>query len=195
MKKVNAYLLITALLLIVVGVMCMLNPGEGFQDVAWLIGLLVLLSGGMGLLFGIRAKDVLPNAKYTIFMGVVQILVGLLFLFNKVLGATVLVVIFAIWVAFEGLSLAILSFNYKRNGYERWWIMLLLGVVSFMLGIVAMRDPSTVGVLFGILLGIGIFANGVDRIVAYTALKTLQHRVRDLKESATAIPIDEVNRQ
>ena len=195
MKKVNAYLLITALLLIVVGVMCMLNPGEGFQDVAWLIGLLVLLSGGMGLLFGIRAKDVLPNAKYTIFMGVVQILVGLLFLFNKVLGATVLVVIFAIWVAFEGLSLAILSFNYKRNGYERWWIMLLLGVVSFMLGIVAMRDPSTVGVLFGILLGIGIFANGVDRIVAYTALKTLQNRVRDLKESATAIPIDEVNRQ
>lgn len=194
MKKVNFYLLITALLLIVVGVVCIINPGEGFQDMAWLIGLLVLVAGGMSLLFGLRAKEVLPNATFTIVMGILQIVVGLLFVCNKVFGATVLTVIFSLWVMFEGLTLAVLSFNYKKQGYDKWWIMMLLGVVSLVLGLVAVCHPSIVGTLFGILLGIGIFANGVDRIVAYTALKTLQKRMRDLKESATAIPIDEAQK-
>ena len=191
MKKVSFYLLITALLLIVLGVMCILNPGEGFQDMAWLVGLLILVSGVLSLLFGIYSKEILPNAFYTRILGIVQIAVGLLFVCNKFLGSTVLVVIFAIWVMFEGLSLAILSFNYKKGGYKRWWIMLLLGVLSLVLGFLAVSHPAKVGVLFGILLGAGILANGIDRIVAYTALKTLRTYARDIRESATAISIDE----
>lgn len=191
MKRVNTYLLITALLMIVLGVVCILNPVDIFNSMAWLVGLLILCTGVTSLFFGLRAQRYLPNAGSTTLLAVFQILVGLMMLGNSVLSAVAIVAIFAIWVMFEGVSLSVLSFDYKRSGYERWWIMLLLGVCSLVLGFLALRNPEKVEALMGILLGIGIFANGIERIVAFSALKRIGNTLRDIRESATAYNIDD----
>ena len=191
MKKVNLYLIVTALLLIVLGVICILNPGESFVAMASIIGLLILLTGVFGLLFGLKAQKYLPNAGSTTLLAMFQIVVGVLFVCNGLIAAESLVVVFAIWVMFEGISLAVLSFDYKRAGYDRWWLMALLGLCSLILGFFALRKPAGVGTIFGVLLGVGIFANGIERIVAITALKRIQNRIRDLKESAEAVNIDD----
>ena len=87
MKRVNIYLFLSALLLIVLGVVCILNPGESFVTMAWLVGLLILLTGVFGLLFGLRAQRYLPNAGSTTLLAVFQIVVGLMFLANGLLAA------------------------------------------------------------------------------------------------------------
>lgn len=92
---------------------------------------------------------------------------------------------------FEGISLAVLSFDYKRSGYKYWWSMLLLGLCSMVLGFLSMRNPDTTSIFLGILVGLGIFANGIVRLVAFTALKRLGEDIRELRESATAINIDD----
>ena len=191
MKRVNTYLLITALLMIVLGVVCILNPVDIFNSMAWLVALLILCTGVTSLFFGLRAQRYLPNAGSTTLLAVFQILVGLMMLGNSVLSAVAIVAIFAIWVMFEGVSLSVLSFDYKRSGYERWWIMLLLGVCSLVLGFLALRNPEKVEALMGILLGIGIFANGIERVVAFSALKRIGNTLRDIRESATAYNIDD----
>ncbi len=191
MKKVNTYLIITALLLIILGAVCIVNPVEIFKTMAWLVGLLILLTGIVSLFFGLRAQKYLPNAGSTTLLAAFQIFVGLTMLCNSVLSATTIIVVFAMWVIFEGLSLAVLSFDYKRAGYDRWWLMLLFGVCSIILGFLAMRNPEAVETFMGIMLGFGILANGIERIVAFSALRRIQHTVRDLKESATAHNIDD----
>lgn len=192
MKRVNTYLLITALLMIVLGVVCILNPVDIFNSMSWLVGLLILCTGVTALFFGVRAKRYLPNAGSTTLLAVFQIVVGLMMLGSNYLAATAIVAVFALWVMFEGISLAVLSFDYKRSGYERWWIMLLLGSCSLILGFLALRNPEEVKVLMGVLLGIGIFANGIERIVAFSALKRIGNTIRDIKESRDAINIDDL---
>ena len=86
-----------------------------------------------------------------------------------------------------------LSIDYKKGGYDRWWVMLLLGVCSILLGFLAIRKPESTGAFLGILLGLGILANGIVRIVAFFGLKRIENRLRDLKESASARPIDDLN--
>ena len=194
MKKVNIYLLITSLLLIVLGVVCILNPVEIFNTMAWLVGLLILLTGVTSLFFGLRAQRYLPNAGSTTLLAVFQIIVGLMMLGNSILSSIVIIAVFAIWVMFEGLSLSVLSFDYKRSGYERWWIMFLLGLCSVILGFLALRNPETIEAVMGILLGIGIFANGIERIVAFSGLNRIQNLVRDLKESNEAVNIDDIQK-
>lgn len=190
MKKVNIYLILTALLLIVLGVVCIFNPGEAFVAASWLVGLLILLTGIFGLLFGLRAQRFLPNAGSTTLLAVFQIIVGLLFLCNGLVAAESLIIVFVMWVIFEGISLAVLSFDYKKSGYDGWWIMLLLGILSLGLGIIALHNPAGVGIFLSVLLGLGILANGVTRIIAVFALKRIQNRLRDIQESATATPIE-----
>jgi len=193
MKRINVYLIITAVLLIVLGVVCIFNPGAGFASAAWLMGLLILLSGVSSLIFGLRAQAFLPNAGSTTLLAVFQIIVGLMLGTNILASEVALIAVFAMWVMFEGISLAVLSIDYKKGGYNRWWLMTLLGVCSILLGFLALRKPETTGAFLGILLGLGILANGIVRIVAFFGLKRIENRLRDLKESATATPIDELN--
>ena len=193
MKRINVYLIITAVLLIVLGVVCIFNPGADFASAAWLMGLLILLSGVSSLIFGLRAQAFLPNAGSTTLLAVFQIIVGLMLGTNILASEVALIAVFAMWVMFEGISLAVLSIDYKKGGYNRWWLMTLLGVCSILLGFLALRKPETTGAFLGILLGLGILANGIVRIVAFFGLKRIENRLRDLKESATATPIDNIN--
>ncbi|MCR5193233.1 MAG: DUF308 domain-containing protein [Bacteroidales bacterium] len=195
MKKVNTYLIITALLLIILGAVCIVNPVEIFQSMAWLVGVIILLTGVVSLIFGLRAQKYLPNAGSTTLLAAFQIFVGITMLCNNVVSSVAIIVVFAMWVIFEGLSLSILSFDYKRSGYDRWWIMLLFGVCSILLGFLAMRKPEAVQRFMGIMLGFGIFANGIERIVAFSALRRIQHTVRDMRESATAHNIDDIQNE
>ncbi len=122
-----------------------------------------------------------------------QIIIGLMLAANLLASEIALIAVFAMWVMFEGVSLSVLSIDYKKGGYDRWWLMLLLGVCSIILGFLALREPEYTGTFLGILLGLGILANGIVRIVAFFGLKRIEKRLRDIHESATAKPIDEFN--
>ena len=193
MKKVNIYLIITAVLLIALGIVCIFNPGAGFASAAWLMGLFILASGISSLIFGLRAQAFLPNAGSTTLLAVFQIVVGIMLATNILASEIALTAVFSMWVMFEGVSLAVLSIDYKKGGYDRWWLMLLLGVCSILLGFLALRKPEATGALLGIFLGLGILANGIVRIVAFFGLRRIENSVRELQESATATPIDEIN--
>ena len=193
MKRINIYLIITAVLLIVLGVVCIFNPGAGFASAAWLMGLVILVSGVSSLIFGLRAQAFLPNAGSTTLLAVFQIIVGLMLASNILVSEVALIVVFSMWVIFEGVSLSVLSIDYRKGGYDRWWLMLILGVCSIVLGFLALREPETTGAFLGVLIGLGILANGIIRIVAFFGLRRINKRLRDLKESATATPIDDIN--
>lgn len=193
MKRINTYLIITAVLLIALGVVCIIHPGASFASAAWLMGLLIIASGVFSLIFGLRAQAFLPNAGSTTLLAVFQIIVGLMLATNILASEVALIAVFSMWVLFEGVSLAVLSLDYKKGGYDRWWLMLLLGLCSIILGFLALRNPERTGVFLGVLLGLGILANGIVRIVAFFGLKRIENRLRDLEESANATPIDDIN--
>ena len=193
MKRINTYLIITAVLLIALGVVCIIHPGASFASAAWLMGLLIIASGVFSLIFGLRAQAFLPNAGSTTLLAVFQIIVGLMLATNILASEVALIAVFSMWVLFEGVSLAVLSLDYKKGGYDRWWLMLLLGLCSIILGFLALRNPERTGVFLGVLLGLGILANGIVRIVAFFGLKRIENRLRDLEESANATPIDAIN--
>ena len=193
MKRINIDLIVTAVLLIALGIVCIFNPGAGFASAAWLMGLFILASGISSLIFGLRAQAFLPNAGSTTLLAVFQIIIGLMLAANLLASEIALIAVFAMWVMFEGVSLSVLSIDYKKGGYDRWWLMLLLGVCSIILGFLALREPEYTGTFLGILLGLGILANGIVRIVAFFGLKRIEKRLRDIHESATAKPIDEFN--
>ena len=178
----------------VIGVICIIHPLDIFVGMAWLVGLLILLAGCTTIFFGLRAQRVLPNAGSTTMLGVLGIIIGIIFLGNSILAEGVIAVVFSMWVLFEGISLLMLAFSYKRNGYDKWWIMLLLGICSAVLGLLALTHPIHMGAFMGVLIGIGIFANGVVRLVALVALKHITSVIRDGKESAEALPIDDIQK-
>lgn len=185
--KIKIHLFLTAALLIALGVICILNPFRSFQTVAWLIGLLIMISGVITLLFGLKAQAVLPNAASTTLLALFQMIIGGIFMLNSWIAEGTLIVVFAVWMLFESLSILVGAIDYKRAGYQQWWLMLLFGIISIGLSFFAICHPEATTIAITALLGIGLLAIGIVRLAAIPAIGRLQRRLKEIKQEAQAL--------
>ena len=185
MKKVTStkiYLMVTAILLVVLGGLFLFRPAQSIGDIAWLAGLLLIISGSFTLFFSLRSQAIMPNAGSTTLMSVLQFILGIIFLCNRSLGVGTIILLFGMWIIVEGIQLAVLSFDYKKYGLKQWWLMLILGICSVVLGFFALMRPDITSVTISILIGLAIIFNGIVRLVAFSGISRLQRRVEGVKE-------------
>jgi len=181
-KNIKIWLAVSGILLVVCGILCLCNSFDTLVAMAWLIGTLTLLSGITTLVFTFKTQHFLPNSASRMLSGLLQIFMGLFFLFHNVALTLSLPIAFAIWVIVEGVSLAIRSFDYKRVGFSYWWCIFLLGVAAAVLGVLGLRDPITSGRTLTTLVGIGIIANGISNLVAFFGLNKLSKAFKEMTE-------------
>ena len=184
MKKGNKiWLVISGILLIVLGVLCIAKPLNTLFATAWVIGILTLLSGIFKLIFTFRTQGFLPNSASRILSALLQIFIGCFFLFNILATAASLPFVFAFWIMMEGVIIAIQSFDYKKVGFPYWWAILLLGIAGAVLGFLGIRNPEAAGKTLSTLIGLGIIANGVAYLIGFAGLKRFEKQVKEMLEN------------
>ncbi|MCR4811079.1 MAG: DUF308 domain-containing protein [Bacteroidales bacterium] len=187
--KVKVNLILTAVIMIAVGVLFVIYPKASLGPLTWLLGVLILASGIFTILFSLKAQKVLPNASSSTLLGVFQIMLGSLFVLNyfNMLKDSAIGVLFATWVMYEGLSLVISSFGYKKATFRHWWVMLLFGVLNVILGYVALLYAEEISTVLAVIVGLGIVANGVMRIVAFIAITRIEKRLKQQQEAVQEV--------
>ena len=192
--KVKVNLILTAVIMIAVGVLFVIYPmaslgleDKGEKSLTWLVGVLILASGCFTILFSLKAQKILPNASSSTLLGVFQIMLGSLFVLSHfdLLKDNAIGVLFGTWVMYEGLSLVVSSFGYKKATFKHWWVMLLFGLLNVVLGYVALlyADPEQISTVLIVIVGLGIVCNGVMRIVAFIAIARIEKRVKQQAEA------------
>lgn len=179
-KKSRIWLVITGVLFIVLGVVCICNPAETLFSMAWLIGCFTLFAGISKLVFGLRTQNFLPNSGTQVLMGVVDIMFGIFFLANSIFVAASLPFLFAFWIIFEGISLFISAFDYKRLGFGGWWGIMLFGIAGTVLGFFALKYPEASGMTLSTLFGCALIVNGIAHVVAFIGIKKLEKHVGEV---------------
>ena len=95
--------------------------------------------------------------------------------------------VFILWVMFEGVILAVVSFDYKKFGFSSWWVMLILGIAIVVLCIFGMRNLDVAydvaGKTLTVLIGISIIILGLAHLFALTGIKRVENYVKELGEA------------
>jgi uncharacterized membrane protein HdeD (DUF308 family) len=177
------WLAISGILLIVLGVMCILKPAETLFNAAVLLGILAVLSGIAKMVFTFQTEKFLPNSGTRMLTSLLQILVGIIILSHKFFVAISLPMVFSLWVIFEGVTLAVQSFDYKKSKFSSWWVLLLLGIAVILLGILALRNLNVAGKTLSLMIGIGIIVSGLGNLFALTGIKQLEKHVKEAREA------------
>ena len=173
-KSTKIWLAIAGILLIGLGVICLMRPFETLLSVAWLIGFMTLLTGISKLVFTFRTQAFLPNGATRLLSAILLIILGCILLSNKLFVTSSLPIIFAVWVVIEGVTIAVLSFDYKKFHFDFWWVLLLIGIVAVVLGILGLRNPLVAANTLSALISIGIILLGVSYLVAVFGINKLQ---------------------
>ena len=181
-KGTKIWLAIAGILLIVLGVVCICEPTSTLFATAWLIGCLTLFSGISKMIFTFRTQAFMPNSGSRMLSGLLQILLGIFFLANSLFVAVSLPIVFALWVMVEGVIIAIQSFDYKKFGFQYWWVLLLLGICAVVLGVLGLKNPDVSAVTLSTLIGLGVIALGVAYICALCGIKKFEKKVEEVRQ-------------
>ncbi len=169
---------IAGLLIIALGIFCLVNPDLTNFSLVWLLGLFLIVSGFSTFFAWCKARPFLPQSGGLLLSSFVQLILGVLVLVGSPFVVVALPYIFALWLLFEGLSVAIHSFDFKKAHFRHWWVLLLLGLVVAVLGVCALCQPVLTSLTLAALIGIGIIFDGIAYIAAVAGINHFEKLLR-----------------
>lgn len=178
-KSTKIWLAIAGILLIALGIVCLCYPADTLFTTAWLIGIFTLVAGIAKLVFTFRTQAFLPNSGSRMLSGILEVLLGLIFICNTVFLAFSLPVIFAMWVIIESVIIAVNSLDYKKVGFTGWWGILILGLCGIVVGFLGLRNPQVSAVTLSTLIGLGVISAGVAHLLAVAGVNRFEKTIKD----------------
>ena len=142
--KLNWSSLIIGTLLLIIAVIIFSNPVQNFYTLTWLIGLLIMIGGVIQLLFRRTAKKLVGvNTKLILINGIIDLIFGILVVFNVGASSVFFVFMFAFWFIFSSvIGLFTISQQHQLRG-----LSIIVNILGIILGIVLLFNPM-MGMIF-----------------------------------------------
>ena len=168
---------ITGAALVALGIICICNPMSTVISLAWILGILTLVSGAATLLNWISLRSYFPQSGNILLSAVLQIIIGILFLRHDLALAAIIPIIFAFFLIIEGANLAIRSFDYRKIGFRFWWLNLILGLSGAILGFLSFSVPGVGGKALSLCVGCGLVVVGLVYLIALFAINRFEREL------------------
>lgn len=174
------WMCLAGIALVALGVLCIKYPGNTLLSLAWIFGLLFFLGGCTEMAAWAATRSIMPRSGLMFFSALLQIIFGCLMFFHPAPLMVALPFLFAFWLLFEGINLAIGSFDFKQVGYRKWWIVCCLGVLAACFGVYCLLNPNVSVETIAWLVGLGIIIDGIGYWVKVAVVNKVEKRLTRL---------------
>ena len=166
--KVVSYIL--GVIMVIGGVICLFNPESTVLATGYIMAILLLLFGIIGIVNVIR-KRLLP---ISLLASIPAAIIGIIAVIRP--GTTLIfdafmIYLFAGWYVVQGISSIIMAVQ-SRRFVRGWGFALAMGIISVILGIYAFIYPEISLFAIGIMIGIFLIETGIDVIVITATIST-----------------------
>ena len=174
LQKLWWFTLLRGIILVILAFFVFRHPANALLGVAIYIGISLLITGILQTGASIGFRDSFPNWGWILAGGLLDIVFGFVLLSNPALTAASLPFVIGFWIIVSGIMSFADSFQSKKEEAPLWWLGLLSGVLSVVIGYMIMSN-----LLFGALtittwMGIGFAIVGIVNIVIGFKLKSLK---------------------
>lgn len=152
--------------MIAAGIVVLCNYKATFDSIAWIIGVITLLSGIMTTALYFKERRLFFGSSALLFDGITDICLGILFINNTWLMSGILRYVMSLWLLFIGIGMLTHSLDMKHMGFKSWWGVLVAGIICAVLGIMSLLKPNIMALTVSILIGIGFIVHGIAYFAA-----------------------------
>lgn len=154
--------LIMGTLLLIVAVIIFSYPVKNFYTLTWLIGLLILINGVIQLLFRRAARALAGSGSgLIVVIGIIDIIFGLLVIFNVGASSTFFIFMFAAWfIVSSVIGLMTISKQNRLKG-----LSIIVNVLGLLLGIILLFNPMMGMILVSTMIAITFAILGVTYVI------------------------------
>lgn len=126
---------------ILIGFLCMRNPGTTLLSVAIYIGFALVLHGGMGVYMYFQTGGTSGHRTWLLVESILSLLTGTMFLMNLGAGSMAATTMMLLWVMVAGVFRVVTGFQMRSAGLGGWRVSLLSGAVLVVCAFVLAFHP------------------------------------------------------
>jgi len=117
------------------------QPVGAFIGLALLFGWLILFNGVSNITFAIRNKNHFEGWLWHLMIGIFEIVLGFILVFEPKLSAESLMLFTGFWLMFSAISRISFSWVLKKMEVKDWWISLVSGIIMLIFSILVIINP------------------------------------------------------
>ena len=183
LRYVKSGMMLLSIAYIVIGMMLLIMPQTSLLWICYAFGAVVLLTGIVCLIQYARIRGTGFAAPFMLVGGVITAGLGIFTLAKPQVVASFLPIVFGIFIVVDGLSRIGSAIDRAKRKGQKWWVLLLLSIVSVALGILLVLHPFGAAVSVVMVCGILLIVEGAMNLgcILYAAME-----LRTLDRMATA---------
>ena len=183
LRYVKSGMMLLSIAYIVIGMMLLIMPQTSLLWICYAFGAVVLITGIVCLIQYARIRGTGFTAPFMLVGGVITAGLGIFTLAKPQVVASFLPIVFGIFIVVDGLSRIGSAIDLAKRKGQKWWVLLLLSIVSVALGILLVLHPFGAAVSIVMVCGILLIAEGAMNLgcILYAAME-----LRTLDRMATA---------
>ena len=183
LRYVKSGMMLLSIAYIVIGMMLLIMPQTSLLWICYAFGAVVLITGIVCLIQYARIRGTGFTAPFMLVGGVITAGLGIFTLAKPQVVASFLPIVFGIFIVVDGLSRIGSAIALAKRKGQKWWVLLLLSIVSVALGILLVLHPFGAAVSVVMVCGILLIVEGAMNLgcILYAAME-----LRTLDRMATA---------
>ena len=185
LRYIKSGMMLLSIAYIIIGMMLLIMPQTSLLWICYAFGAVVLVTGIVCLIQYARIRGTGFTAPFMLVGGVITAGLGIFTLAKPQVVASFLPVVFGIFILVDGLSRVGTAIDLAKRKGQKWWMLLLLSVVSVALGALLVLHPFDAAVSVVMVCGILLIVEGALNLgcVLYAAMEL---RTLDRMSSAAA---------
>ncbi len=157
--SLDMFLIITSIISIAIGIICLAYPNQISELVVILIGVSLITYGIVELFIFFNYK-----IRSTLILSIIVLLAGTLCFIKPTLILGIIGVFLGLFLVVQGILTIKSTFVLKKAGFNLWWLWFLLSLVIVIIGISGIFNPSSIYGIFAVMLGFGFLINGISNL-------------------------------
>lgn len=165
-RNFDVFSLVIGILLIFLGGYSLYRPDTTLAFISIMMGMIAIIKGiyelwfRRGILFWLGEKS-----GWLLIMGILDIILGLIFIFKIAVGASFIAVIFAVWFIFDAITQLATANFFKRLDKGYYWVIVILSILSLIMGIMLLFNPMLSALTIVWIISIYLITIGILKII------------------------------
>lgn len=180
-KKIKANYMVSAALLTLFGLVLLIWPKTSTTVLCIALGCVLVVCGVTRLAVFLVSRDGSLYSSMNLLSGIVLLVVGIWIVVKPEGVLFVVPIVIGIVVIFHGVHDFGQAINLYKAGYDKWWVALILGIITTGLGILLVVNPFEAIETIVRVVGICLMYDGIsDMWIVSRVSKTVKQARQDL---------------
>lgn len=155
---------LAGVLLVIASFILLRYPGRGLMAFVFLFGILSIMQGIIWIYTYSKFRDFFARSWVTLISGILDIIVGIIFLFAHEIGGITIAILFAVWFFVDSVVGIVFSWHLRDYSTGYFILSLILNIISLLIAIALMFNPVLAAVTLVYLVAFWLMVFGFNEI-------------------------------